>query len=175
MHTLIEQTTRSFWMFVGSLFLLVGTIIWSFYGMGDNRPDSVLFTGEFDTRSEHTGDTDDIGDTLADQVVLESNTYREIIQKNINKLYTDINQKNVSTVSGYFDGYMKKSDLVRQYFTPEKLTTLVDNLSGGIQVVRIDELPLLRSERVRASYMLRYMLRDGQLFEETWEVTMRPE
>lgn len=143
--------------------------------MDNNKPDGILFTGEFDTRSEHTGDTDDIGEALADQVVLESNTYRDIIQKNINKLYTDINQKNLSTISGYFDGYMKKSDLVRQYFTPEKLTILVDNLSGGMQVVRIDELPLLRSERVRASYMLRYNLHDGQTFEETREVTMRPE
>lgn len=174
MQTLIEQTTRSFWMFVWSLILLVGTLIWSFR-VDDTKPQSILFTGALDENNTASWDTADIGETLDTQIVLENQTYREIIQKNINNLYADINQNNVSTIANYFDSYMQKSDIVRKYFTPQRLSLLSQYIPGWIEVVSVDELPLLRSERVRASYTLRYSLRDGQEFEETWEVTMRPQ
>ncbi len=174
MQTLIEQTTRSFWMFVWSLFLLVGTLIWSFR-VDDTKPDSILFTGGLDMRETISGDTTDLGETLDTQVVIENETYRDMIQKNINNLYANVNQKNVVGIANYFDSYMQKSDIVTKYFTPQRLELLSQYIPGWIEVTSIDELPLLRSERVRASYSLRYSLRDGQVFEETWEVTMRPQ
>lgn len=171
----MEQTTRSFWMFVWSVVLLVGTLIWSFR-IDDVKPDSILFTGDLDVRdSADIEENMDIGEPLDTQVVIENETYREIIQKNINNLYANVNKNEVSGIANYFDSYMQKSDIVRQYFTPQRLTTLAQYIPAWIQVVSIDELPLLRSERVRASYTLRYSLRDGQAFEETWEVTMRPQ
>lgn len=173
MHTLVEQTTRSFWMFVWSLILLVGTLIWSFHIDTDNT-DGILFTGDLDMRDSLDTANHDIGDTLDTQVVVQNDTYRDIIQSNLNALYADINNNNVSTIANYFDTYMQKADIVRKYFTPARLTTLINNLSGGIHISNITELPMLRSERVRTSYTLQYSLQNGQAFEETWEVTMRP-
>ncbi len=111
MQTLVEQTTRSFWMFVGSVVLLVGTLIWSFR-MGDTQPDSILFTGDLDVRNVADSGDMDIGEPLDTQVVLENETYREIIQKNISNLYANVNNNDVSGITNYFDSYMQKSDIV---------------------------------------------------------------
>ncbi len=102
----------------------MGTLIWSFR-IDDVKPDSILFTGDLDVRdSADIEENMDIGEPLDTQVVIENETYREIIQKNINNLYANVNKNEVSGIANYFDSYMQKSDIVRQYFTPQRLTTL---------------------------------------------------
>ncbi len=129
MHTLAEQTTRSFWMFVGSVVLLVGTLIWSFR-IDDAKPDNILFTGELDIRDTTDNEEIDLGEPLDEQVVLENETYRDIIQKNINNLYANVNDNDVSGIANYFDSYMQKSDIVTKYFTAQRLTTLSQYIPG---------------------------------------------
>ena len=98
--------------------------------MDDAKPDSILFTGDLDVRDAISGDTTDIGETLDTQVVLENETYREIIQKNINNLYNNVNKNDVSNIANYFDSYMQKSDIVTKYFTPQRLSLLSQYIPG---------------------------------------------
>lgn len=64
--------------------------------MDADKPESILFTGDLDVRDTNTDTGHDVGETLDTQVVVQNETYRETIQKNISALYSNANQGNVS-------------------------------------------------------------------------------